>query len=250
MSFGGSFLIWEDAMDERTLRARMLLGDAAMKRLEESHVAVFGLGGVGSWCAEGLARSGVGRLTLIDQDTAGRSNINRQLCALESTLGAPKAEVMAARARDIAPSIDVRTIVGCYTAENREEFLAPYDYVVDAIDLVSCKVDLIMSCRERGIPIISALGTGNKRNAALLEITDISKTRGCALARVVRKELRSCGVEHHTVVYSPEEPMTARQLEAPPPGRRSVPGSLVWVPASAGLLLCQHVVTELTKRAD
>ena len=103
---------------------------------------------------------------------------------------------------------------------------------------------------ERGIPIISALGTGNKRDAALLEITDISKTRGCALARVVRKELRSRGVEHHTVVYSPEEPMTARQLEAPPPGRRSVPGSLVWVPASAGLLLCQHVVTELTKRAD
>ncbi len=233
-------------MNERTMRAQMLLGSGAMDKLRAAHVAVFGLGGVGSWCAEGLARSGVGELTLIDQDTASRSNINRQLCALESTLDLPKAEVMAARARDINPDITVHTLVGCYTAAERERFFADYDYVVDAIDLVSCKVDLIMSCRGRGIPIISALGTGNKRDASLLEITDISKTYGCALARVVRKELRARGVEHHTVVFSPEEPMRPEQLEAPPPGRRSVPGSLVWVPASAGLLLCQHVVTRLT----
>ncbi len=233
-------------MNERTMRAQMLLGSGAMDKLHAAHVAVFGLGGVGSWCAEGLARSGVGELTLIDQDTASRSNINRQLCALESTLDLPKAEVMAARARDINPDITVHTLVGCYTAAERERFFADYDYVVDAIDLVSCKVDLIMSCRGRGIPIISALGTGNKRDASLLEITDISKTYGCALARVVRKELRARGVEHHTVVFSPEEPMRPEQLEAPPPGRRSVPGSLVWVPASAGLLLCQHVVTRLT----
>lgn len=233
-------------MNERTMRAQMLLGSGAMDKLRAAHVAVFGLGGVGSWCAEGLARSGVGELTLIDQDTASRSNINRQLCALESTLDLPKAEVMAARARDINPEITVHTVVGCYTAAERERFFADYDYVVDAIDLVSCKVDLIMSCRGRGIPIISALGTGNKRDASLLEITDISKTYGCALARVVRKELRARGVEHHTVVFSPEEPMRPEQLEAPPPGRRSVPGSLVWVPASAGLLLCQHVVTRLT----
>lgn len=228
------------------MRAQMLLGSGAMDKLHAAHVAVFGLGGVGSWCAEGLARSGVGELTLIDQDTASRSNINRQLCALESTLDLPKAEVMAARACDINPDITVHTLVGCYTAAERERFFADYDYVVDAIDLVSCKVDLIMSCRGRGIPIISALGTGNKRDASLLEITDISKTYGCALARVVRKELRARGVEHHTVVFSPEEPMRPEQLEAPPPGRRSVPGSLVWVPASAGLLLCQHVVTRLT----
>ena len=233
-------------MNERTMRAQMLLGSGAMDKLHAAHVAVFGLGGVGSWCAEGLARSGVGELTLIDQDTASRSNINRQLCALESTLDLPKAEVMAARARDINPEITVHTVVGCYTAAERERFFVDYDYVVDAIDLVSCKVDLIMSCRGRGIPIISALGTGNKRDASLLEITDISKTYGCALARVVRKELRARGVEHHTVVFSPEEPMRPEQLEAPPPGRRSVPGSLVWVPASAGLLLCQHVVTRLT----
>lgn len=233
-------------MNERTMRAQMLLGSGAMDKLRAAHVAVFGLGGVGSWCAEGLARSGVGELTLIDQDTASRSNINRQLCALESTLDLPKAEVMAARARDINPDITVHTVVGCYTAAERERFFVDYDYVVDAIDLVSCKVDLIMSCRGRGIPIISALGTGNKRDASLLKITDISKTYGCALARVVRKELRARGVEHHTVVFSPEKPMRPEQLEAPPPGRRSVPGSLVWVPASAGLLLCQHVVTRLT----
>lgn len=234
-------------MDERTMRARMLLGDAAIEKLRNSHVAVFGLGGVGSWCAEALARSGVGALTLIDQDTVSESNINRQLCALGSTVGQSKAGVMAARIKDINPDAAVRTIAGCYSAATRDGFLAPYDYVVDAIDLVACKVDLIMSCRERGIPIVSSLGTGNKRDASRLEITDISKTRGCALARVVRKELRSRGVEHHAVVYSPEEPMKARQLEVPPPGRRSVPGSLVWVPASAGLLLCQYVVTELTK---
>lgn len=234
-------------MNERTMRAEMLLGDAAMEKLSKSHVAVFGLGGVGSWCAEALGRSGIGELTLVDQDTVSRSNINRQLCALESTVGVPKAEVMAARLRDINPDIKINTIIGCYCADDRERFFADYDYVVDAIDLVSCKIDLIMSCRERGIPIISALGTGNKRDASLLQISDISKTSGCALARVVRKELRARGVEHHPVVFSPEEPMQAQQLEAPPPGRRSVPGSLVWVPASAGLMLCQHVVTELCR---
>lgn len=236
-------------MDERTMRARMLLGGGAMDALRAAHVAVFGLGGVGSWCAEALARSGVGELTLIDQDTVSRSNINRQLCALESTVGLPKAEVMAARVRDINPDIAVHTVVGCYSGAERERFFADYDYAADAIDLVSCKVDLIMSCRERGIPIVSALGTGNKRDASLLEITDISKTYGCALARVVRRELRARGVEHHTVVFSPEEPIRPERLEPPPPGRRSVPGSLAWVPASAGLLLCQHVVAQLTERA-
>lgn len=234
-------------MEERSLRARMLLGDEAMERLSDSHVAVFGLGGVGSWCAEALARSGIGELTLIDQDTVSESNINRQLCALYSTLGAGKAEVMAARILDIAPNIKLHPICGHYEAENRNSFFAHYDYVVDAIDLVSCKIDLIMSCRQRGIPIISALGTGNKRDASRLCIADISQTSGCALARVVRKELRNRGVLHHDVVFSPEEPMEPAQYEAPPPGRRSVPGSLVWVPATAGMLLCQHVVDRLTR---
>jgi len=234
-------------MDERTLRARMLLGAEAMEKIKNSHVAVFGLGGVGSWCAEALARSGVGRISLIDRDSVGISNINRQLCALSSTVDRAKAEVVAERIRDINPDIETRCIVGHYEAAERERFFSDYDFVVDCIDLVSCKVDLIMSCRERGIACISALGTGNKADASQLRIDDISKTYGCALARVVRRELRSRGVEHHTVVFSPEEPLEPEQFEAPPPGRRSVPGSLVWVPAVAGLLLCQHVIMELAK---
>lgn len=235
-------------MDERTIRAGMLLGTEAMDKLRHSHVAVLGLGGVGSWCAEGLARCGVGTLTVMDEDTVSLSNTNRQLCALSSTQGMSKAEVLAARIRDINPAIHVRPITGRYEAACREVFFAGgYDFVVDAIDLVSCKVDLILSCRERGIPIISALGTGNKLDAQQLRISDIAKTSGCALARVVRKELRSRGVNHHPVVFSPEEPTPAEQWEAPPPGRRSIPGSLVWVPATAGMLLCQYVVTELVK---
>lgn len=234
-------------MDERTLRARALLGSAAMDRLRRSHVAVVGLGGVGSWCAEALARSGVGRLTLIDEDCVSLSNINRQLCALGSTVGRPKAEVLAERLKDIAPEAEINPAVGRYDADNRAVLFGAGepDYVADAIDLVSCKLDLILSCRERGIPVISALGTGNKKDAQLLRITDISETYGCPLARVMRKELRKKGIEHHSVVFSPEEGMQPEQLEPPPPGRRSVPGSLVWVPATAGLLMCQHIVTEL-----
>ena len=233
-------------MDERTLRSRMLLGDAAAEKLWGSHVAVVGLGGVGSWCAEALARAGLGQLTLIDEDRVNLSNVNRQLCALSSTLGISKAAAMAMRIRDINPDIRLNVIAGRYEAASRDSFLSDYDFVADAIDLVACKLDLIMSCRQREIPIISALGTGNKRDAQQLRISDISKTSGCALARVVRKELRKLGVEHHPVVFSPEQPMEARQAEAPPPGRRSVPGSLVWVPAAAGMLMCQYVVEQLT----
>lgn len=232
-------------MDQRTSRELMLIGEAALEKLKNAHVAVFGLGGVGSWCAEALARAGVGRLTLIDQDTVSLTNVNRQIIALSSTVDRPKAEVMAERIYDINPAICTTPIVGSYSAEDRERFFAPYNFVADAIDLVSCKLDLILSCRERGIPIISALGTGNKKDASLLEISDISKTYGCALARVMRKELRARGVKHLDVVFSPEEPMEPMQLEAPPPGRRSVPGSLVWVPAAAGLLMAQHIVTKI-----
>lgn len=232
-------------MDDRRLRERMLLGQAAMEKLWRSHVAVIGLGGVGSWCAEALGRSGVGRITLIDEDCVSLSNINRQLCALSSTLGRPKAQVLEERIKDIDPAIEIKALTARYEAESRDKLLGDFDFVVDAIDLVSCKIDLIMSCRDRGIPIVSALGTGNKRDAQQLRLDDISRTSGCALARVVRKELRSRGVNHHPVVFSPEEPMLPEQLEAPPPGRRSIPGSLVWVPATAGMLLCQYVVEKL-----
>ena len=234
-------------MDARFLRTRMLLGADAMERLEKAHVCVLGLGGVGSWCAEALARSGVGELTLMDQDQVEPSNLNRQAEALESTLGLPKAEAMAQRVLAVNPGCQVHPVQGRYEVETREDFFAQrYDYIVDAIDLVSCKLDLIETALRRGVPIISALGTGNKLDASLLRVSDLSKTEGCPLARVVRKELRNRGILHHKVVWSPEEARKADQPEAPPPGRRSVPASVVWVPASAGLLLAGEVVMDLT----
>lgn len=225
----------------------MLLGVQAMEKLKSSHVAVFGLGGVGSWCAEALVRSGIGKITVIDRDTVGRSNINRQIIATESTVGLPKAQVIKARLLEINPDVEVTAICGHYDAEHREDFFGDYDFIVDAIDLVSCKIDLIMTALDRGIPIVSSLGTGNKKDAARLMLCDIKKTSGCPLARVMRKELRARGIEHLDVVFSPEEAMECEQAEAPPPGRRSVPGSLVWVTATAGMLLCQHVVLKLTE---
>ncbi len=235
-------------MEERTKRIEMLLGAAAMERLRAAHVIVFGLGGVGSWCAEALARSGVGRLTLVDEDCVSESNLNRQLCALGSTLGRPKAEVMAERLRDIAPQAGFSPITARYEAASRASFFpGGYDYIADCIDLVSCKLDLIEAAREFGIPIVSALGTGNKLDASRLELCDISETRGCPLARVMRRELRRRGIERLEVVYSPEEALEPEQCEAPPPGRRSVPGSAVWLPASAGLLMAQRIVLKIAE---
>ena len=223
-----------------------MLGRAAMETLARSHVAVFGLGGVGSWAAEARCRAGVGTLTLIDSDTVSETNRNRQLYALRSTVGQPKAEVAAARCRDINEEIIVHPIVGTYDAQHREDFFtAQYDYIVDCIDLVSCKLDLIEQAKERNIPILTALGTGNKRDASQFTVTDISKTYGCPLARVMRKELRGRDIHHLKVVFSPEEPTETVQTEVPPPGRRSVPGSLSWVPAAAGLLMAQTVVEDL-----
>ena len=235
-------------MDEQFSRTQMLLGSNALDRLQHSHVAIFGLGGVGSWCAEALCRSGVGELTLIDQDEVSVSNINRQAQALHSTVGIKKAEAIALRLNDIAPQCCLHPLAERYEAENRELFFSTrYDYIVDAIDLVSCKLDLIETAHSRGIPIISALGTGNKLDAQQLRLADISKTEGCPLARIIRKELRVRGINHHPVVFSPELAYHAEEgTEAPPPGRRSVPASSMWVPASAGLLLAQAVILELS----
>lgn len=233
-------------MREEFLRTEMILGEAGLERLRHSHVAVFGLGGVGSYAAEALCRAGVGELTLIDGDTVSVSNINRQLYALHSTVGLPKAEAAAARCRDICPETVLHPITGVYTADNREAFFAAqYDYIVDAIDLVSCKLDLIQQARQRQIPILTALGTGNKLYPELLTITDIAKTSGCPLARVMRKELRTRDIHHLKVVFSPEQPVETQQLEAPPPGRRSVPASVSWVPSVAGLLMAGAVVRDL-----
>ena len=224
----------------------MLLGADAMARLRRCHVIVFGLGGVGSYAAECLARSGVGELTLVDQDTISVTNINRQLYALRSTVGQSKAEVAARRCADIDPELRVHPICATYDAAHRDRFFSThYDYIVDAIDLVSCKLDLIEQARLRRIPILTALGTGNKLDPTLLQVTDISKTSGCPLARVMRRELRARDIRRLKVVYSPEEPAETQELETPPPGRRSVPASVAWVPATAGLLMGSVVVRDL-----
>ena len=234
-------------MDERFLRIEMLLGTSAMERLAAAHVCVLGLGGVGSWCAEALARSGVGELTLMDQDRVELTNLNRQAQALTSTLGLPKAEALARRLSDISPGCRLHPVTGRYEPAVRENFFSvKYDYIVDAIDLVSCKLDLIETALARQVPILSALGTGNKLDASALRVSDISKTEGCPLARVVRKELRARGILHHKVVWSPEPAHASAQPESPPPGRRSVPASVMWVPATAGLLLAGEVVLDLT----
>ena len=209
-------------MNEQFLRNEMLWGREGQQRLTAAHVIVFGLGGVGSYAAECLARSGVGELTLVDSDTISVTNLNRQLEALWSTVGQPKAAAAAAR----------------------------YDYIVDAIDLVSCKLDLAETARRLDIPLIMALGTGNKLDPTLLRAADISETYGCPLARVMRKELRNRGILHQRVVFSPEQAAPSRQLEAPPPGRRSVPASNPWLPAAAGLLLGSVVVRDILNQKE
>lgn len=236
-------------MQEQFMRTAMMLGENSIQKLQESHVIVFGLGGVGSYAVEALARAGVGQLTLVDQDTLSLSNINRQLFALHSTVGMAKAEAAAQRCRDINPDILVHPMAATYDAAHREAFFqSHYDYIVDAIDLVSCKLDLIQQAQVRNIPIISALGTGNKLNPQLLQITDISKTSGCPLARVMRRELRNLGIRHLQVVFSPEQPAPTTQTETPPPGRRSVPASVPWVPACAGLMMGGAVVQQLLQK--
>ena len=238
-------------MDQRFLRNEMLWGREGQERLAASHVILFGLGGVGSYTAECLARSGIGELTLVDSDTVSVTNINRQLEAATSTVGMAKADAVAARIRDINPSAILHPIQALYDAGHRDCFFPDgcrYDYIVDAIDLVSCKLDLLETARRLNIPLIMALGTGNKLDPTQLRLADISETYGCPLARVMRKELRSRGIHHQKVVFSPEEPAPAIHLEAPPPGRRSVPASNPWVPATAGLLLGSAVVRDILEK--
>ncbi|MCI2057469.1 MAG: tRNA threonylcarbamoyladenosine dehydratase [Oscillibacter sp.] len=240
-------------MKEIFLRNTMIWGEAAQSCLGHAHVILFGLGGVGSYVAECLARSGVGELTIVDSDTVSISNRNRQLEALASTVGQAKTEAVASRLRDINPAVRLHPICETYDATHRALFFPEgchYDYIVDAIDLVSCKLDLAETALRLNIPIIAALGTGNKLDPTRLEITDISKTYGCPLARVMRKELRARGIDHLKVVFSPEEAITPLALETPPPGRHSVPASNPWVPATAGLLLGSAVVRDLIHKEE
>ena len=239
-------------VDERFSRTSMLLGAEAMDRLAEAHVILFGVGGVGGFAAEALARAGVGHLDLVDDDVVGITNLNRQIVGLTSTLGLQKAEVMAERVRDINPSCEVTAHRCFYLPETAGRFdLSSYDYVIDAVDTVTAKLHLIGRAKEAGTPVISSMGAANKLDPTAFVVADISKTSVCPLARIIRKEARKRGLGHFKVVYSTEpaiEPQGKADLERelrPGSSNRSLPGSVSFVPPVAGLILAGEVVKDL-----
>ncbi len=227
-------------------RTALLIGEEGVAKLKRARVAVFGVGGVGGYVVEALARSGVGAIDLIDKDAVSPSNINRQIIALRSTVGRLKTEVAAERARDINPDIRVVCHNLFYLPETAEQFdFSAYDYIVDAIDTVSGKLDIIQRAKEKNIPVVSSMGTGNKLDPTDFEVADISKTSVCPLARVMRRELKKRGIEHVKVVYSKEEPLPS-SLKDEESGK-SVPGSIAFVPSVAGLIIAGEVIKDLIK---
>lgn len=233
-------------------RTKLILGDGALDKLAKCKVAVFGIGGVGSYTVEALARGGIGNLVLVDSDNVALSNINRQIHALHSTVGRPKVEVMAERVRDINPEINIKLYQEFYTPEKRSELiLKDYDYVVDAVDTVSAKIDIIMGCQELQIPIISSMGAGNKLDPTAFEVADIYETSMCPLAKVMRYELKKRGVKNLKVVYSKEPPakIDYENLNLPCEDtnvkKRFIPGSLPFVPSVVGLIIAGEVIKDL-----
>ena len=235
-------------MREEFIRTRMLLGDEAMTRLEKARVAVFGIGGVGGYTVEALARAGIGQLDLIDSDTVSISNINRQILATHSTVGMPKVEAAKKRILDINPHAVVRTYQVFYNSETADQFdFSQYDYIVDAIDTVTGKLALVQQAVAANTPIICCMGTGNKLDASQFQVADISKTTMCPLARVMRKELGKRGIKHLKVGYSQEEALTPTgwEEEAAAIGKRQIPGSVSFVPGAAGLILAGEVIKDI-----
>lgn len=244
-------------------RTELLIGKAAMDKLAKSRVAVFGIGGVGGYVVEALVRSGLGAIDLIDDDKVCLTNINRQIFATRKTVGQYKVDVAAERIADINPDVSVSIYKTFYTPETSEQFdFTQYDYVVDAIDTVTGKIELVVNANKAGVPIISSMGAGNKLDAAAFEVADIYKTSVCPLARVMRRELKSRGIKHLKVVYSKEQPLTPIENMAIsckahcicPPGtarkctqRRQVPGSIAFVPSAAGLIIAGEVIKNLIK---
>jgi len=223
-------------------RTEALIGSDGLAKLRKARVAVFGVGGVGGHVCEALARSGVGELHLVDMDRVSETNINRQIIALHSTVGRYKTEVMAERIRDISPQCKVMEFRMFYLPQTADEIdLSAYDYVVDAVDTVSAKIELALRAEKAGVPLISSMGTGNKLHPEMLEITDIYKTSTCPLARVMRKELKARGVSRLTVLYSAEPPIPSVIEE----NGRHAPASTPFVPGAAGLIIAAHVVREL-----
>lgn len=244
-------------------RTQLLIGADAIKKLSESRVAVFGIGGVGGYVCEALVRSGIGHFDLIDDDKVCLTNLNRQILATRKTVGKYKAEVMAERMQEINPEVDIRIHKCFFLPESADDFpFDEYDYVIDAVDTVTAKLELIMRCKEKDVPVISAMGAGNKLDAGRMKIADIYETSVCPLARVMRHELRKRGVKKLKVVYSDEQPIrpledmsiSCRSHCICPPGaqhkcteRRDIPGSTAFVPAVAGLLIAGEVVRDICR---
>ena len=227
-------------------RTALLIGNEGVAKLKKSRVAVFGVGGVGGYVVEALARSGVGALDLIDKDVVSISNVNRQIIALHSTIGRLKTEVMAERIYDIDPTIQVRTHDVFYLPETAAQFdFSQYDYVVDAIDTVTGKIALIVQAKEAGIPVISSMGAGNKLDPTAFEVADVAKTSVCPLARVMRRELKKRGIEHVKVVYSKEEPLPTQETDEET--GKAVAGSIAFVPSVVGLMIAGEVIKDLIK---
>lgn len=225
-----------------TDRTRMLIGDSGISVLKNARVAVFGIGGVGSYAAEALVRSGVGYVMVVDSDAVSQSNLNRQLIALSSTVGMDKCEVFAMRAKDICADTVIEQRKQFVLQDNIDTFdLAGFDYVIDAVDTVAAKVAIIKKCKQEGVPVISCMGTGNKLRPEMLELTDIYKTSGCPLARAMRTRLKKEGIASLKVVFSTEEPIKT--------GER-VPGSMAFVPGAAGLIAASAAVRDILERAQ
>ena len=223
-------------MKEQFERTSLLIGEEAISKLNNSKVLIFGVGGVGGYVAEALARTGVGSITIVDKDTVSESNINRQIIALHSTVGRDKVDVLKERMLDINPELQVDARKCFFLPDNAHEFdFSQYDYIVDAVDTVTAKLQIIMQAKEAGVPVISAMGAGNKVHPEMFEIADIYKTEMCPLAKVMRRELKARGIKKLKVVYSKEKPVY----------KGDVPGSIAFSPSVAGLLMASEVVREL-----
>lgn len=232
-------------MEEQFSRTALLLGEEEVERLRSARVAVFGIGGVGGFAVEALARAGVGTLDLIDHDTVAESNINRQIIALHSTVGKYKADIAAERIRDICPDTKVNVHRCFFLPETADEFdFTQYDYVVDAIDNITGKIEMIVRAKSAGTPIISAMGAGNKLDPTRFKVADIYKTSVCPLARVMRRELRKRGIKDLKVVYSEEEAMPSKLTD--PESRKPVPGSVSFVPSVMGLIIAGEVIKDIS----
>lgn len=227
-------------------RTQLLLGEDAMEKLHNSRVAVFGIGGVGGYVCEALVRSGIGAFDLIDNDEVCLTNLNRQIIATRKTIGRYKTEVMKERMLEIDPEVRVITHECFFLPENADTFpFEEYDYVVDAVDTVTAKIELVMKCREKNVPIISSMGAGNKLEASAFKVADIYKTRVCPLAKVMRKELKKRGVERLKVVYSEEMPLSPKGETGEVTAKRALPGSIAFVPSVAGLIIAGEIVKDI-----